>query len=72
MNEQDTRDPREGEQATASKASLKTIFRIEKERYHWIDQGRGMVMFLLVLSGLMPEVLRSAHSLGISNCIFKH
>ncbi|HME55982.1 MAG TPA: hypothetical protein VKM55_27510 [Candidatus Lokiarchaeia archaeon] len=52
------------------KSSLKTIFRIKKERYHWIDQGRGMVMFLLVVSGLMPDLLRTGNP--ISAFFFEH
>ena len=70
MNEQETNDSRDGEQAISSKASLRTMFHIEKERYHWIDQGRGMVMFLLVLIELMPEMLRTGNP--ISAFFFDH
>ncbi|MBN2150662.1 MAG: hypothetical protein JW839_04350 [Candidatus Lokiarchaeota archaeon] len=41
-----------------SKGSLKTVFRIEKQRFNWIDQGRGLVMFLLVLTESMPDIWR--------------
>ncbi len=43
-----------------SKGSLKTVFRIEKQRYNWIDQGRGLVMFLLVLTEAMPAIWRKS------------
>nr|MDO8109435.1 hypothetical protein [Candidatus Sigynarchaeota archaeon] len=46
-----------------SQESLKTAFRIEKQRYNWIDQARGFVMFILVLSGLMPELWRKANAI---------
>ena len=42
-----------------SKGSLKTVFRIEKQRFNWIDQGRGLVMFLLVLTEAMPSIWRN-------------
>jgi hypothetical protein len=51
-------EPTQAPSTAPAKESLKTVFRIEKERFHWIDQGRGFVMFLLVLSGLMPEFWR--------------
>ncbi|MFX0098580.1 MAG: acyltransferase family protein [Candidatus Hodarchaeota archaeon] len=34
---------------------LKTRFKIEKERINWIDQGRGLVMFLLILTAFLPD-----------------
>ncbi|MEX2758044.1 MAG: hypothetical protein Q6365_021905 [Candidatus Sigynarchaeota archaeon] len=38
-------------------------FRIEKQRYNWIDQARGFVMFMLVISGLMPTLWRKANDI---------
>jgi hypothetical protein len=43
---------------------LKTTFRIEKQRLNWIDQARGFVMFMLVLSGLMPGIWRTGNDIA--------
>ncbi|NMC07902.1 MAG: lipase maturation factor family protein [Candidatus Lokiarchaeota archaeon] len=50
--------PRQQPPSLREPGSFKTAFRIEKERIHWIDQGRGFVMFLLVVSGIMPKFMR--------------
>jgi hypothetical protein len=55
MSEKNSLEPTQAPSKSPAKESLKTVFRIEKERIHWIDQGRGFVMFLLVLTGLMPK-----------------
>ncbi len=58
MSETNSLDSAQAPSTASPKGSLKTTFRIEKERIHWIDQGRGFVMFLLVLTGLMPSEWR--------------
>ncbi|HME53090.1 MAG TPA: hypothetical protein VKM55_12790 [Candidatus Lokiarchaeia archaeon] len=50
----------ENENPSETKGTLKDAFRIKKERLIWIDQGRGFVMFILVLTELMPGCLKSA------------
>ncbi len=48
----------EAVEGAKSPEDLRTRFRIEKERINWIDQGRGFVMFMLVVSGLLPSAWR--------------
>lgn len=40
------------------KVPFSKILKIEKERYNWIDQARGMTMFLLVITSVMPSTWR--------------
>ena len=35
-----------------------SIFRIKKKRINWIDQARGLVMFILVVTALLPSIIR--------------
>ncbi len=49
-------------ESAESRAAKTSTFRIEKQRYNWIDQARGFVMFMLVISGLMPELWRKANA----------
>src|SRR5271157_3079146 len=51
----------ENEKSIETKGSIKTTFRIEKQRYNWIDQARGFVMFFLVVTELMPDTWKHAN-----------
>jgi hypothetical protein len=42
------------------KESLRSKFRVEKERLIWIDQARGFVMFFLVLTEILPNCWTTA------------
>ncbi len=57
MSEKTTSDAGSAE----SRVAKKTTFRIEKQRYNWIDQARGFVMLMLVISGLMPTLWREVN-----------
>lgn len=53
----------EDEKQIKTKGSIKTTFRIEKQRYNWIDQARGFVMFFLVVTELMPVIWKHANAI---------
>jgi hypothetical protein len=51
------------------KESLKSKFRVEKERLVWVDQARGFVMFFLVLTEFLPDCW--THACWTSNGVVK-
>ncbi|MHA1791136.1 MAG: acyltransferase family protein [Promethearchaeota archaeon] len=47
------------EESDGGSGKTKAFFRIQKQRINWIDQARGVVMFILVFTSLLPEFIRN-------------